>query len=238
MSGVGGRSTASAQKKAKTPVASDGELTKLREEFISATRDYKNSLEKLLAIYDGNVRKAEEKLTMSRKLYDEGLIARQQLEEHERAVAGEKDKVAEARRQMENADTQIANVLVEARADEQIAKNLRLAKRGFVSTTASIRYNGADGWGLSDAWKIERFFSDKFSKALPVAVFGQGSIHDRWRLDHRNAMDVSLYPDSVEGQALLDFLRKSGIPFSAFREAIPGTATGPHIHIGRPSHRY
>ena len=45
-------------------------------------------------------------------------------------------------------------------------------------------------------------------------------------------------PDGAEGQALMEFLRASGIPFSAFRMAIPGTATGPHIHIGQPSHRY
>src|SRR6266446_6948651 len=49
---------------------------------------------------------------------------------------------------------------------------------------------------------------------------------------------VSLHPDGAEGQALLNFLRSNGIPFLAFRAAIPGTATGPHIHIGRPSHRY
>jgi hypothetical protein len=69
-------------------------------------------------------------------------------------------------------------------------------------------------------------------------VFGQGAIHDRWRLDHRNAMDIQLHPDGPEGRALLDFLQKNGIPYLAFRSAIPGTATGPHIHIGRPSHRY
>ena len=85
---------------------------------------------------------------------------------------------------------------------------------------------------------MQRFFQDAFKKPLPVAVFGQGSIHDRWRLDHRNAMDVSLHPDGPEGQALLGFLRANGIPFLAFRAAIPGSATGPHIHIGRPSHRY
>jgi len=39
-------------------------------------------------------------------------------------------------------------------------------------------------------------------------------------------------------RALLDFLQRNGIPYLAFRAAIPGTATGPHIHIGRPSHRY
>jgi hypothetical protein len=101
-----------------------------------------------------------------------------------------------------------------------------------------IRYQGLGGWNLGDAWKVQRFFSDSFKKQLPIAVFGQGPIHDRWRLDHRNSMDISLHPDGAEGQALMSFLQKNGIPFLAFREAIPGTATGPHIHIGRPSHRY
>ncbi|HKY41543.1 MAG TPA: hypothetical protein VJM50_00495, partial [Pyrinomonadaceae bacterium] len=91
---------------------------------------------------------------------------------------------------------------------------------------------------IGEAWKVQRFYSDTFKKQLPIAVFGQGAIHDRWRLDHRNAMDISLHPDSVEGQTLLNFLQKNGIPYLAFRAAIPGTATGPHIHIGRPSHRY
>ena len=91
---------------------------------------------------------------------------------------------------------------------------------------------------ISSAGKIQNYFHQKFSRPLPVAVFGQGAIHDRWRLDHRNAMDISLNPDGAEGQALMEFLRANGIPFSAFRGAIPGVATGPHIHIGMPSHRY
>jgi hypothetical protein len=127
---------------------------------------------------------------------------------------------------------------VEAAANDEIAKNLRLAKQGLVRTAAFTRYTGAGGWNLGDAWKVQRFFTDTFHKQLPVAVFGQGAIHDRWRLDHRNAMDIQLHPDGPEGRALLDFLQKNGIPYLAFRAAIPGTATGPHIHIGRPSHRY
>ena len=230
-----------AQKKKKTPKPQTQpvtELTKLREDYIKATKDYKASLEKLLAIYESNVTSAEAKLVTAKKLFDEGLISKSKLEEDERAVGTEKDKVAETRRQMTNADTQIADVIVEAQADEQLAKNLRLARNSLVRTTSFIRYQGTDGWGITDAWKIQRFFSDSFNKQLPIAVFGQGPIHDRWRLDHRNAMDISLHPDGVEGQTLLNFLQKNGIPYSAFRSAIPGTATGPHIHIGRPSHRY
>jgi hypothetical protein len=107
-----------------------------------------------------------------------------------------------------------------------------------VRTSTFIRFTGGPGWNIGEAWKVQRFFSDTFRKELPIAVFGQGAIHNRWRLDHRNSMDVSLHPDSAEGQALLNFLQRNGIPYLAFRSAIPGTATGPHIHIGRPSHRY
>ena len=230
----------SAQRKIrkKTAPAPQTELTKLREEFINATKDYKTSLEKLLAIYQGNVKKAEEKLELSKKLLAEGLIARSQLEENERAVVIAKEKVSETKRQMTGADEQIAAVLVETAADEQIAKDLRLARQRLVRTAAFTRFTGGSGWNLSEAWKIQRFFSDTFRKQLPIAVFGQGPIHERWRLDHRNAMDIQLHPDGVEGQALLNFLQKNGIPYLAFRAAIPGTATGPHIHIGRPSHRY
>jgi hypothetical protein len=214
------------------------ELSRLRDEYVKATKEYKASLQKLLEIYKDNVKKEEEKLATLKKLYDEGLVSKTQVEDYERAVGVEQDKVAETSRQLANADTQIANVLVETEADAHLARNLRLAKNRLVRTTEFLRFNGTAGWGLSDAWKIQRFFTDTFHKALPIAVFGQGAIHDRWRLDHSNAMDISLHPDGPEGQALLNFLQKNGIPFSAFRSAIPGTATGPHIHIGRPSHRY
>ena len=214
------------------------ELTKLREEFVKATDEYKASLTKLITIYEGDVKKAEEKLELSRKLLAEGLISKLQVEENERALASEKAKVEETRRQMTNADAQVAGIFVETEAERELAKNLRLARQSLVRTSSFTRYTGSSGWGLSDAWKVQRFFSDTFKRELPIAVFGQGAIHDRWRLDHHNAMDIQLHPDGVEGRALLEFLQKNGIPYLAFRSAIPGTATGPHIHIGRPSHRY
>ena len=214
------------------------ELARLRDEYVKATKDFKASLEKLLVIYEENVKEAEEKLATAKKLLSEGLLSKAQVDENERLLNIAQQKVTDTKKQMGNADSQIANVLVEQEADETLAKNLRLARNGLVRTTSFVRFNGVSGWGLNDAWKIQRFFSDTFHKELPIAVFGQGAIHDRWRLDHRNAMDISLHPDGPEGQALLSFLQKNGIPFSAFRSAIPGTATGPHIHIGRPSHRY
>lgn len=230
----------SAQRKSKkkpAPAKVD-ELSKLREEFVRLTNETKAGLEKLIVIYEAAVTKAEADLAKSKQLFDEGLIARAQVEENERALATAREKVAATRKQVTDADAQVAAILVESEAEKTIAKNLRLARQSLVRTSSFIRYNGSPGWALGEAWKVQRFFSDSFKRELPVAVFGQGAIHDRWRLDHRNAMDISLHPDSAEGQALLGFLQKNGIPYLAFRSAIPGTATGPHIHIGRPSHRY
>jgi len=133
-----------------------------------------------------------------RKLFADGLIARTQVEESERAVGAAKDKLAETQRQMDAADTQVAELLLEAKAAEALAKSVRLAKGAMLRTTAMIRFQGGASWNLSDAWKVQKFYSDSFKKPLPVAVFGQGSIHDRWRLDHRNAMDISLHPDGIE----------------------------------------
>jgi hypothetical protein len=214
------------------------ELDKLRDEYIKTTKELKASLEKLLALYEASESKAEARYAQSQKLFEAGLISKNQLAESELAITAEKNKVASVKQQIASADTQIAQALIEIEGDKQIAKLGRLPKGGYVQTTSFIRYSGAGAWVLSNAGKIQNFFLQRFNRPLPIAVFGQGAIHDRWRLDHRNAMDVSLNPDGAEGQALMEFLRANGIPFSAFRGAIPGVATGPHIHIGLPSHRY
>ena len=96
---------------------------------------------------------------------------------------------------------------------------------------------GNGKWKLSHAGKVEEFFAGKFKKPLPLSAFGQSDLHTRWGWDHRNGMDVGLHPDSVEGRALIEFLRNESIPFLAFRGAVPGVATGPHIHIGNRSPR-
>ena len=224
-------------KTSKVKRGPEAELARLREAFVKATNEYKASLQKLRASYEKNVGPAEIKLKQSQELFAQGLVSKKDVEASERAVAEANEKVNEVNQRLANADTQIAQTLLEAEAEIKLAKS-RIPKGGTLSTAAFIRYNGGTTWALGDAWKVQRFFLDAFRKPLPITVFGQGSIHDRWRLDHRNAMDISLHPDGAEGQALLNFLRTNGIPFLAFRTAIPGTATGPHIHVGRPSHRY
>jgi hypothetical protein len=92
-------------------------------------------------------------------------------------------------------------------------------------------------WTLAEAHRVEKFFVTKFKRPLPLTAYGQSDLHTRWGLDHRNGMDVGLHPDSVEGRALIEFLRAESIPFLVFRGPVPGVATGPHIHIGNRSSR-
>ena len=222
----------------KTAVQPANELNKLKESYIKTTQEYKASLEKLLALYEVSAGKAERRLAQSKDLYQDGLLSQKEVEESELAFTAEHNKVREVRHQIAAADSQSAQTLLEIEGNKQIAKLGRLAKGRLVQSTSFIRFNGGSGFILANAGKIQNFFSQTFSRPLPIAVFGQGAIHERWRLDHRNAMDISLHPDGAEGRALIEFLRNNGIPFSAFRGAIPGVATGPHIHIGAPSHRY
>ena len=92
-------------------------------------------------------------------------------------------------------------------------------------------------WTLAEAAKVKDFFLSKFNRPLPLSNFGQSDLHTRWGLDHRNSMDVNLHPDSVEGRALVAFLKAESIPFLTFRGPIPGVSTGPHIHVGNRSPR-
>jgi hypothetical protein len=117
------------------------------------------------------------------------------------------------------------------------AKVTRIERPKVAEASASSPIEGNGQWKLSDATKVQDFFLNKFNRPLPLSAFGQSELHTRWGWDHRNGMDVGVHPDSVEGRALITFLRAEEIPFLAFRSAIPGIATGPHIHIGNRSHR-
>jgi hypothetical protein len=230
------------KKKSSKPATSTAptatELSRLRDEYIKASKDFKTSLQRLRELYEESVKKAKSRREQVQKLLADGLVSKLEAERADAAVTEAELKVRGVDQQIASADTQIANALVEIEGEKQLARLGPARKGSLVKTTSFIRFMGAGRWLLSQSNTIQSFFQQSFNRPLPVAVFGQGAIHNRWRLDHRNAMDISLHPDGPEGQALIRYLQSNGIPFLAFRGAIPGVATGPHIHIGMPSHRY
>lgn len=60
-------------------IGSQDELTDLQIEYLKATREYKTSLEKLLVLYQESVKKAEQRLTESKKLFDQKVIFQPEL---------------------------------------------------------------------------------------------------------------------------------------------------------------
>jgi hypothetical protein len=85
--------------------------------------------------------------------------------------------------------------------------------------------------------KVEVAFQDHFGKSMPVSAVGETAVHRALGFDHRGRVDVAINPDQPEGVWLLYYLRANHIPYYAFRRAVPGKATGAHIHIGPGSTR-
>jgi hypothetical protein len=100
-----------------------------------------------------------------------------------------------------------------------------------------VRFNGPAPWSLGNAAALAQRFGETFGRTLPISAFGQTRVHDRLGLDHRSAIDVAVHPDSAEGRWLMEHLRRSGIPFIGVRDAVPGSSTGAHIHVGPASPR-
>ena len=168
-----------------------------------------------------------------RKLLQEGQLAKEQVQQTEQLFVAALKRVHEMRYTVTETDIAITEAIL----GEKVLRMPALPIGGFSQTAELTRFNGPFKWSIAEAPKVEKFFSQTFGRRLPITALGQSDTHNRLRVDHRDSMDVGLHPDSGEGRTLVAYLRKSGIPFLAFRSVIPGAATGPHIHIGRPSRR-
>ena len=206
---------------------------------LDSTKNVKATAEELLRLQEDEVKKSSASVEQLRQLYSEGLIARIELENAQQELAAESAKVEATRSEIAASD----RLASEIKKAEELAKTKpALVKptllRMNVSNTATIlSSNSTASWSIGNLGSIQQFFANRFGHALPTTAIGQSATHDRLGYDHRNAVDVGLNPDSLEGRALISYLQGAGIPFLAFRSAIPGVATGPHIHIGSPSHR-
>jgi len=214
------------------------ELQKATADLISATNEYKTSVEALISIYEAAVKTATERLEKRKELFAQGLVAKRDLETGEQEIKQAQANLDQARKQILEADQLIAEAKAEE-LDRLKPASPSIARRGggYTATPAILRYGGAGGWSLGQASRVQSFFVSQFRRQLPVSAYGQTATHNRMRFNHSNSMDVAVHPDSNEGRALVAYLRSAGIPFIAFRSAVPGAATGAHIHIGYPSHR-
>ena len=140
--------------------------------------------------------------------------------------------------------------VAEARAKliQNLAESLRIEQMfASVETEAEshpewngkvyLKYDGGGVFSRSDLIGVEAAFIGKFLKPLPVSADGETAVHRSLGFDHRGRVDVAVSPDQPEGAWLLKYLEGKHIPYFAFRTAVPGRATGAHIHLGPQSTR-
>lgn len=215
-----------------------GQLTPPGAELTATTEKYKDSLETLLAMEVANVKEAAETHAKRQQLFAEGIIAKHEVEESEQSLAAAQAKLDEVRKQLVAAK-QLPKKVEAAKAavpTRPFRVPVKVAKI-YRANSKMIRYNGSTEWSLGDLAEVQAFFLHTIGRPLPISAMGQSAAHNRLGFDHRHAVDVALHPDSAEGKALINYLEGAGIPYIAFRAAIPGSATGPHIHIGKGSQR-
>ena len=187
----------------------------------------------LLVTYEREQSKLRMIVIKQRRLYQDGEISKSELVENEQSLIRVLARIEEVRRLL--METEIAMAETEIK-EESLATAIAGAHPvPEPQSLSAIRISAP--WSIKEAPNIKKYFFQTFGHNLPVSALGQTPTHDRLRFDHRDAMDVALHPDSVEGRALISQLRRSGVPYIAFRSATIGASTGAHIHIGRPSRR-
>ena len=148
---------------------------------------------------------------------------------------------ARAQTELHLAQTRV-NLVVQMAEALRIQKNIASLENEVESHPewAGKVYTKYDGSGIFttlDLQKVSLAYVTKFAHPMPISAEGETATHRALGFDHRGRVDVAVNPDQPEGLWLMSFLQKNRIPYFAFRMAVPGKATGAHIHIGPQSTR-
>jgi hypothetical protein len=152
------------------------------------------------------------------------------------------EEVESARRlleAMEQRARSLGEIMAMIRAEQEVSEHSPDQPSIADGAIARItRFAGENKFGNDEFKKVVLEFEHKFDRKLPVSARGETALHRSLGFDHRDRVDVALNPDGVEGRWLMRFLEQQKLPFFAFRTAVAGQATAPHIHLGPPSTRY
>jgi hypothetical protein len=167
----------------------------------------------------------------AKKLVDAGVMPSQ-------ALTNLVEELDFARKESELADTRAK--LAQQATDMALAEEAlqaQLAAHPSEAPKIAERFDGDGVFTTQMFQHVEAAFSARFGKPLPVSANGETAVHRALGFDHRGRVDVAIRPDEPEGIWLREYLIRSRIPFFAFLHAVPGKATGAHIHIGPMSTR-
>ncbi len=134
------KKTAAQPQQAAAEVASDPESFK--KDYIKAAEQYEASLRELAASYEGGLKKLSEKHETLKGLYTDGLIARREFEESEKALAEAGAKVEDVRREIASVEKTLEVARRPAPAVVPDAALAALPRVDVAWTTGSAKIDG------------------------------------------------------------------------------------------------
>ncbi len=175
----------------------------------------------------------KERLAAQANLVTLGVAPRTSLTAFEQDVDGAR-RLLEAIEDRARSLTEIAAMI---RAEQEVAETIDAPSLADGAIARITRFQGDARFSTDDLKSVVLDFERKFDRKLPISARGATALHRSMGFDHRDRVDVAVSPDGVEGRWLMRYLEQKRIPFFAFRTAVRGQATAPHIHIGPPSTR-
>jgi hypothetical protein len=133
--------------------------------------------------------------------------------------------------------SELVHDLAEQARAEQQALEAQESSKPSIGGPVMERFEGGGSFTRNDFQHVVLAFERRFDKPLPISAQGETALHRSLGFDHRDRVDVAIYPDAPDGIWLRQYLEAKNIPYYAFRNFVPGKATGAHIHIGPPSSR-
>lgn len=186
----------------------------------------------MVAAAQRRVDRQQQRIEDANKLVDDGIIARN-------SVTSLRDEMNLRTMTLDLARSRaelITELMEMARSERAAMDSASAAPGGFAGGMEHYEGNGLFN-EAKQLKPLETAFEEKFEKSLPISADGETDVHRALGFDHRGRVDVSINPEQKEGQWLMGYLKARKIPFYAFTHAIPGKATGAHIHIGPGSTR-
>jgi len=187
--------------------------------------------EEMIAAASRRYERRKQAFDKAKKLVDQGVATEAWLNTYleEMYFARKECELAEERAKV------VHELAAMAQSEELLQERLTLEP----STAHEIaeRYDGDGVFNPRTLAKVESAFESRFGKPLPISAKGETAVHRALGFDHAGRVDVAIHPDQPEGVWLREYLSENHIPYFAFRQAVPGKATGAHIHIGPQSTR-
>lgn len=191
-----------------------------------------------IAAAERQVQRQQERIDQMRKLIDQGFIGATAIDPLQQELSTRQVRLNLARNLAQQMKTQAAL----AQLEESIAASQQAARTESLGADTVVdgmeHFEGNGEFNESGQLKlIAAAFDREFNKELPISADGETNLHRALGLDHRGRVDVAVAPNTTEGIWLRGYLKSHNIPYYAFTQAMPGKATGAHIHIGPGSTR-